>query len=1460
MKAESISLTEATGFGVVVLAASAGGQSAILTILRDLPLDFDVPIVIVQHLHPDSSVVDFYAARAPYAFEWVDELSMLEARKVLLCPARASLELLPDGSFRLEPCEGAIDKQIDRMLRSVSRSFGPRAIAVVLTGMGNDGAAGAYELHAAGGRILVQTESSAEYPEMPRSALAAGAADLVVPLADIAQVLNDLVTGNARPKARTELAAIERVFGSQGEIASLARDIDWLRTPLGPVLQWPRELCLSARTAIDSPHPTAVWWGREFVQIYNDAWRRFLGASKHPQALGGLARETWSEIWHEIEPMVESVMREGAATHGEDFLIVIDRHGYLEEVFVNFAYSPIRDTQGAVVGVHNTCWETTEKVVADRRLAALRALVAQASGASTPREACEQAAAALTGDPLDLPFVLLYLFDAGRRQATLAGAAGLASGSAAAPHTLPLTGPQDTWALQRLLATVMDTATSGVLLEDLERRVPDIVSLAGGMNGTRVPRSAFVLPLLWAEDKQPIGALVAGLNPHRPFDDDYRSFIRLVAQQVSAGLAQARARQLEREQRERLADLDRAKTEFFANVSHEFRTPLTLLLSPLDELRRRSDELPAGLATEIEVAARNSRRLLRLVNSLLDFSQIEQRRQRAVLQPTDLASLTTDVASVFRSAIERAGLAMHLECADNLPLVPVDRDMWEKVVSNLLFNALKFTFEGGITVRLSARSLHVELVVSDTGIGIPKHELPNLFKRFHRVRGARARTIEGSGIGLALVHDLISRMGGQLQVRSTEGRGSDFTVWMPLKSFRPTVDTVVGDATDARVAQIAAGLAEEAGGWVDDRTPLGTIDDPLGEPKAGQLHLAPGAHVLIADDNADLRDYLHRLLGAYWKVTAVADGAEALQEARGHRPDLILADVMMPNVDGFALLRAVRDDEALKDTPVVFLTARASEDTAIEGLLAGADDYLAKPFSARELIARVGGQIELSRARMRAAKLNEFLVQFTDRVRGISDPTEVANTACRMVHARLGVDRACWSEVDWATHEWFTVGECRLPDVVPITGRYALDAWEPGTSWLLRGQECIVDDIQQDPRLSEVVKEACARLQLAASLALPVVVDGKLRSLLAVDHRTPHHWTQEEITLVQVLASRCWPEMERARAELELRESEAKFRAVFETMIEACCVFEMIYDDLGKPVDWRILEANPSYERHSGLKDVAGKLASEVMPGTEAYWHETFGRVVETGEAQQIEKWHQPTDRWVHSSTARVGGPGSKRLVSVFYDITERKRAEIALRKSEERQAFLLKVADALMPLADAAEIEQTTCRLLGEYLGVARACYVDIDEAAGVARVSRQYLREGAISSIGVHPLQAFGWSLPLMRRGEMIVVDDVRQSALVPAADVASMEAVRQAAIVAAPIVRGDVLVAVLCVTETVPRMWKPDEVELVREIMERTWAAVERARAEESLRQSEARLARELEEARRLQRISSVLIQRE
>ncbi|MBX5239606.1 PAS domain S-box protein [Rhizobium sp. NLR22b] len=305
-----------------------------------------------------------------------------------------------------------------------------------------------------------------------------------------------------------------------------------------------------------------------------------------------------------------------------------------------------------------------------------------------------------------------------------------------------------------------------------------------------------------------------------------------------------------------------------------------------------------------------------------------------------------------------------------------------------------------------------------------------------------------------------------------------------------------------------------------------------------------------------------------------------------------------------------------------------------------------------------------------------------------------------------------------------------------------------------------------------------------------------------------------------------------------LRESEAKFRAVFETMIEACCIFEMIYDDLGRPVDWKILEANAAYEKQSGLKDVAGKLASEVMPGTEAYWIETFGRVVETGEAEQIERWHQPTGRWIHSSTARVGGSGSRRLVSVFYDITERKRAEIALRESGERQAFLLELSDTLRPLADPAAIRLAAATVLGRYLGASRVAYGEDTEDGESFVVSPNYV-DGASDMAGTFRYADYGSDiLADLRAGHNRIQPDLAQDERLSEAERGAFAEAGIGASLDVPLVKAGRLVAWLGVNYATPHAFTPYEIQLTEETAERTWAAVERARAEAALRESEER----------------------
>jgi PAS domain S-box-containing protein len=528
------------------------------------------------------------------------------------------------------------------------------------------------------------------------------------------------------------------------------------------------------------------------------------------------------------------------------------------------------------------------------------------------------------------------------------------------------------------------------------------------------PPTVVLLVPLPRQGGAPYGFLVAALNRYRALDEGYRSFLELVAGHVATGIASARSYRAQQRRAEELAELDRAKTAFFSNVSHEFRTPLTLIMGPLEELRGRLADADPLVREELEVAHRNGLRMGRLVNTLLDFSQIEAGRMKAFFAPVDLSAATADLAGVFRSAVERAGLALEVDCPPLGEPVHLDRSMWEKVVLNLLGNALKFTFEGALRVAVRRDGDHAVVTFADTGVGIPAAETPRLFDRFHRIRNSSARSHEGSGIGLALVKELVQMHGGTITAESEEGRGTVFTVrlrfgtaHLPADSLaaaspavlpadaRPYVQEALGTLS-GEVAEVAdvtgfTGVTEAAeppgaarpvnapGAWESADAVEGR--DDVGAGTTGRkadgtpARETTGARVLVADDNADMRGYLTRLLtGAGYRVRAVADGAEALESARTVQPDLVVSDVMMPRMDGLAMLAALRADSRTASVPVLLLSARAGQEASIEGLEAGADDYLVKPFAAAELLAKVRANVELARMRGRHARWRAALV------------------------------------------------------------------------------------------------------------------------------------------------------------------------------------------------------------------------------------------------------------------------------------------------------------------------------------------------------------------------------------------------------------------------------------------------------------------------------------------------------
>jgi signal transduction histidine kinase len=785
------------------------------------------------------------------------------------------------------------------------------------------------------------------------------------------------------------------VFAAGGQAGELMRRVDWAKTPLGPVEGWSQALRTLVGVLLRNHSPMLLWWGPDLVQLYNDAYRPVLG-DKHPQAMGQPTRECWSEIFHIIGPMIEAPLRGEPATTSDDLTLLLFRRGFWEETHFRVAYSPIPDPEvpgTGIGGVLATVTETTREVYGQRQLRTLRELAAGSAEARSAEEACSRAGRILAGNPWDVPFALVYLIEDGGGLARRVGQVGFADGSALPPEVL---SPGDD-----------DGEHAGLLRAALQSRQPavlqDLPARLGPLPGgrwTQPATLAVALPLASPDHPGPFGVLVAGVSPVRQLDEDYRTFLELCAAQVTTSIRNAVAHQAERRRAEALAEIDRAKTTFFANISHEFRTPLTLILGHHEAAMTSAEGALGG--ESLRAAQRNTLRLLRLVNTLLDFSRVEAGRARAHFEHLDLAAVTRDLASSFRSAVERAGLGFEVDCPPLPAPVPVDRDMWEKIVLNLVSNAFKFTFEGRLRVGLCPAGPEVELEVTDTGTGIAASELPRLFERFHRIEGARSRSHEGSGIGLALVQDLVRLHQGTIRVKSRPGEGTRITVRIPARrgELVAAAGTAAAVAAGAVPSPVAVAFASEAAGWLPAEPSVPGAPVP---PASAAPTVAPSgrARVLVADDNADMRQYIVRLLAPQFEVQEAADGQSALEQARESLPDLVLTDVMMPGLDGFGLLCALREDPTTTGIPVVMLSARAGEESRIEGLHRGADDYLVKPFSARELLARVSSQIALARARQAAEQANRTKDQFLAMLgHELRNPLAPIRTALQLMRLR----------------------------------------------------------------------------------------------------------------------------------------------------------------------------------------------------------------------------------------------------------------------------------------------------------------------------------------------------------------------------------------------------------------------------------------------------------------------------
>ncbi|HST49932.1 ATP-binding protein [Jatrophihabitans sp.] len=799
---------------------------------------------------------------------------------------------------------------------------------------------------------------------------------------ELAALRAELDAADAELRARQEAPAVPapeaaELFLGDDETMAMFRDFDWSNSPLGPVAGWSAPLRAAVRTVLAAKVPMLIWWGPQLIQLYNDAYRPLLG-HKHPASIGQPAAECWAEVWDTLGPRAESVLAGEGTVYIENELLFVERIGYQEETYWTYSYSPITGESGEVLGVFVATTEVTGSDVFDRRMQTVRELgalsVTETAGMDT---VYERALQVLAGNRISVPFTATYAV-AEDGTARLQASYGISAAGAELPAEIQVSRNSP-------LGRVVHTGATEIV--SLESFAPGVVPLPSPL-GPAVPHMVRLQPVWLSGRPQPYAVMAIGCNPYRDFDQPYLRFLDLVARQLGIVLTDAAAYDTERQRAEALAQLDAAKTRFFENISHEFRTPLTLMMSPLDALLTDpAVSLPDGRRADIDAARRAVLRLSRLVDTLLEFAQAEADELHARLEPTDLALLCADVASMFRSVVEEeAGLALVVDTDSVTEPIAVDPEMVTKILSNLLANAIKFTRQGSIAVRLTESDDEVRLTVSDTGSGIPAEELPRIFERFYQAPIRGARSGEGAGIGLSLVSDLARAHGGEVSAVSEVGKGSEFTVRLPRTPIATTQPTVT--AADSRAA--SAFIAEAHNWAANEHSPV--APEAVTQPDASGVAGSPAGRILLVEDNADMRAYLSRLLAADgWQVEATGSVDEAL--AASAVPDLVLSDVMLPGRSGIELVKLMRANPMLARIPAILLTARAGAASAAEGLQSGADDYVVKPFVPEELLARVRTHYEL-------AKLREYAL---DQAENKAANLERALASNRQIGAAMGI-------------------------------------------------------------------------------------------------------------------------------------------------------------------------------------------------------------------------------------------------------------------------------------------------------------------------------------------------------------------------------------------------------------------------------------------------------------------------
>lgn len=752
------------------------------------------------------------------------------------------------------------------------------------------------------------------------------------------------------------------ILSGGGEMGKLIRDFDWSKTSLGPIEKWSVHMKRAVRLCITSEFPSAMYCGPDFNLIYNDAYIPLAGR-KHPTAIFGLpVREGRKEAWHILEPLLSKVYQTKKIVRAEDLYLPFDRAGFIEEYYCTVSYVPVGPAESEVEAIFVNLFDNTLKIIQDRHLRTLKELELHAAEAKSIEQSCDTILKTLGSNNKDIPFALLYLLDTQKQIAKLQCATeSLKSETKLNPSTISLKESEESiWPLSRISKTN-------------KYEVIDISKLPAAPTGfwDEPPNKAILLPIQIYGQPTLIAILIAGISPRRFLNESYINFFNSICSLIVTAFSNAQAFENERKRLATIAELDAAKVIFFSNISHELRTPITLILGPLSEmLSYIKNPLSAEQIESLQMMMRNTKRLLKLVNNILDFSRLEAHRLEGEYEPVDLAQYTADLSSFFRAAIEKANLKFTIDISRIEEPVYIDCEMWEKILFNLLSNAFKYTLKGEVAVSLKRVNRHIELNVSDTGVGIGENDLPHIFDRFYRARATQARSHEGAGIGLSLAYELVKLHGGTITVRSAVNKGTTFTIRIPLgKEHLPAGQIKSAKTVALSAGTVATSYVDEAISWLPENQmkEISTRLPPIAikSTQGSDAKVVEGKKdkILIVDDNVDMRIYFRNLLSPHWEVLEAGSYDQALEISKMEKPKLIVSDVVMGPASGLDLVKKMRQEAGTRLTPIILVSASISEEARKRGFDSGADDYLNKPFSGRELLARVRTQLELGKIR-----------------------------------------------------------------------------------------------------------------------------------------------------------------------------------------------------------------------------------------------------------------------------------------------------------------------------------------------------------------------------------------------------------------------------------------------------------------------------------------------------------------